>query len=191
MADNAFITTKNNKGNEIKLIPSSTIKGVLRSSMIRIAYALGFNDVIPSIHPEKIGKAKDIVVSIFGKPGEDFSKIKIENAYYDGDTQTLAHVRINDKRGVAEEGGLFTIEYIPIGEKFLTKMVCNHLSIEEVRALFGALANLRYERIGRGSLVNVKIVRILPKKVEEEFKKDDVVKLLLDALINKDEGDIF
>ncbi|MGC9069167.1 MAG: RAMP superfamily CRISPR-associated protein [Thermoprotei archaeon] len=185
-ADNLLMETVNNHGKFVKLIPASTLKGVLRTSLIRISKALGYDNTVPSIQPEKIRNHKDIVTLIFGKPGEDFSKITIENAYYTGETYTLVHIRIDDERGIVKEEGLYSAEYIPAGERFSTKIKCTDFSIEEVRALLAALVNLRYENIGKDSFTFVKIEEITPKEIIEELKKDEITSLLLKALIEED-----
>nr|MDO8045221.1 RAMP superfamily CRISPR-associated protein [Candidatus Baldrarchaeota archaeon] len=181
VADNPFMETISERGEKVKIIPASTIKGVLRSSLIKISRALGFN-VTPSVNPEKIRDKNDIVTAIFGKPGGDFSKISIENAYYKGDTQVYTHVKIDEETGIAEEGGLFSREYIPIGEKFSTKIICKNLSVEETRALLAALVNLRFEGIGRNSFVNVTIEDVSPKEILERLEKDEIIHILLDTL---------
>jgi len=186
-ADKPFMETIDNEGEIVKLIPASTLRGVLRTSLIRISRALGYNNVIPSVQPEKIRNHNDIVTSIFGKPGEDFSKVIIENAYYVGETYTLVHIRIDDKRGIVEEKALYSAEYIPAGEKFSTRIKCKDFSMDEVKAFLAALINLRYESIGRNSFVFVKVEEIIPKEIMEELEKDEIAGMLLRTLMEGDE----
>lgn len=171
-----------NEGEKI-FIPASTIKGLLRTSLIRVSNLLGYSSgVIDSVNPESLRSSKDdVITSIFGKPGTR-SKIKISPAVLDNlDTYPLTHVKIDDKTKVAEEQGLFTVEYLPIGCNFKVKLIGNELSVEEIRALIAAITEIKYERIGKAGIVDVKIVKN-ESKIPKEVAEDSIVSLVLEAM---------
>lgn len=158
-------------GQERIYIPGSTIKGVLRTSLMRIAWLLG--------HEQPSGKG-DIVTTLFGEPHSPLpSKVYVDSAFIKASTEVLPHVKINDKSGTAEERALFRIEYIPIGEEITTTLIARDLSVDEVKALLAAILNLRYERIGRAGVVNVRIV-----------EAEGLDKFLADPVVNEIYGSL-
>jgi len=182
-SDVPFMKVKTHIGESEIFIPASTIKGVLRTSLIRISnlfYQL--SNVTDTVNPEKLGSStSDVVLSIFGRPGKS-SKIVVSPAIVNGvRTYPLTHVRIDDSTGVAEEQGLFSIEYLPIGVTFKTKISGNNLELEEIRALLAAIAEMRYERIGKAGIVDIKIVRN-ESKIPEDVVKDPIISTILEVM---------
>jgi CRISPR/Cas system CSM-associated protein Csm3 (group 7 of RAMP superfamily) len=178
-----FARVRIGSGEEKLFIPASTIKGLLRTSLIRVSNLLGYSsNVADSVNPESLRSLKDdVVTNIFGKPGR-CSKIKVSPAVLDNlDTYPLPHVKIDDKTRVAEEQGLFTVEYLPIGCNFKVKLVGNNLEIEEIRALMVAIAEIKYERVGKAGIVDVKIV-VGESKIPKEVAGDPIVSLVLGVI---------
>lgn len=168
---------------EYLYIPGSTLKGVLRTSLIKIAGTLGFKNVSWRVSPESLAEADphDIVIRLFGRPHDMKSKVFIDPIYLSSDTQTLTHVRIDDKFGVCEEGALYTVEYLPIGIEFETVVSGRGLDIEEARALFSAILEMRFERIGKAGIVDVKIIRE-ESRIPRELAEDKFVKSILEEI---------
>jgi CRISPR/Cas system CMR subunit Cmr4 (Cas7 group RAMP superfamily) len=180
-ADVPFMKIKRADDKIALFIPGSTIKGVLRTSLIRTAHFLGFKDVNTSVYPgEKVGSS-DIVTSLFGWPGGSRGKIIVDSCMIEDTTQTITHVRINDKNKTAEEGALFSVEYLPIGSSFSIKIEGQNLSLEESRALFLSILELKYERVGKSGLVDVSIVES-ESKIPDELRKDPLIKEILEGM---------
>jgi len=181
-ADIPVLRTYKN-GKLLFYIPGSTIKGVLRTSLIRVAHLIGYRSVSPYVSPELLRESglEDIVVKIFGGPGDRYSKIVVEPAYIDSDSQIITHISINEKLGVVEAGALYTIEYLPVGVEFSTNVHCYGFDVRMARALLVAISALRLMRIGRGGLVDVKI-DLASSSIPDEFKDDPVVRVVLEVL---------
>jgi len=180
-ADVPFIKIKR-ADNKIGLfIPGSTIKGVLRTSLIRTAHLLNFKDLNASVYPgEKVGSS-DIVTSLFGCPGGPKGKIIVDSCMIEDIAQTITHVRINDKNRTAEEGALFSVQYLPIGSSFNIKIKGENLSLEESRALFLSILELKYERVGKSGLVDVSIIES-ESKIPDELRKDPLIREILGGI---------
>ncbi|MEM2294107.1 MAG: RAMP superfamily CRISPR-associated protein [Nitrososphaerota archaeon] len=164
-------------------IAGSTIKGVLRTSLIKIANLLGYKGVSWSVEPTALSSAhNDIVVRLFGGPHDKESKVFVEPSYILHDTQVVRGIRIDDKTGIVEEGALFSIEYLPIGVEFETRIHGFDLDEEEARALFAAILEMNFERIGKSGVVSVKIVKGESEIPEELIEKDNVIKTILEAI---------
>lgn len=182
-SDVPFVKVETYDGKNEVFIPASTIKGVLRTSLIRASNLLWqLSNVTDTVNPEKIESlSSDIVLSIFGKPGKS-GKIVVSPAIVDKvETYPLTHVRIKDETRVAEEQGLFTVEYLPVGLTFKVKLNGNSLKLEEVRALLAAIAEMRYERIGKAGIVDIKIIKN-ESKIPEEVAKDQIVSAVLEVI---------
>ena len=180
-ADVMFTRIRTGSGVKI-FIPASTIKGVLRTSLIRISRLLGYK-VTPSVNPAKLGSTDDIVTRLFGRPHGPPSKLIFTNAVLEEPQPiTLTHVRISDETETAEEGGLYSAEYLPIGESFVTEIRGYGLTLEEVEALMAAIAELRYERIGKAGVIDVKIDLEGSRIPREVADKSEIVRLILNAL---------
>ncbi|MEM2856234.1 MAG: RAMP superfamily CRISPR-associated protein [Candidatus Nitrosocaldaceae archaeon] len=171
------------KINNKPFIPASTIKGVLRTSMIKISHLLTNNIINPSINPSLIGN--DLVSSIMGKPHNNiYSKVRVSNGILSSDKDTnysfvLSHVSINDITGIAEDNALYEREYVFYMSKFKFELDASSLTLEEARLLFFGLLEMRYQRIGRNGLVDIKIK---DAKIPDELKNDRVVAHILKGL---------
>ncbi|MEM0171868.1 MAG: RAMP superfamily CRISPR-associated protein [Thermoproteota archaeon] len=179
-ADVPFLRIKKADGKRVLFIPGSTVKGILRTSLIRIAHLLGFNNVNVSVYPYKPFSV-DIVTSLFGGPSQPNGKITIDPCMVGDSIQIVNHVRINDKSRTAEEGGLFSVEYLPIGSSFKTRIEGRGLSLEESRALFLGILELKYERIGKSGLVDVSIIKE-ESKIPDELKKDPIITEIVEGI---------
>jgi CRISPR/Cas system CMR subunit Cmr4 (Cas7 group RAMP superfamily) len=164
------------------IIPASTIKGVLRTCMIKVAGLLGYT-AYPYVHPDKI--VDDDVTRLMGKPNE-MGRVRVYNAILDyKETLKLSHVKINDEKRIAEEGGLFTIEYIPIGVTFDSRIEACDVNNDEMRLLLAAIMEINNARIGKGGLLSLEISKIEPgrKEIIGIFNNDKVISTILDNLI--------
>jgi CRISPR/Cas system CSM-associated protein Csm3 (group 7 of RAMP superfamily) len=179
-ADVPFVKIKKVNDETVPFIPGSTIKGVLRTSLIRTAHLLGFKNVNTSVYPGEKVSSSDIVTSLFGGPSSPKGKIIVDSCTVEESTGTITHVKINDKNRTAEEGGLFSVEYLPIGSAFNVKVEGRDLSLEESRALFLSILELRHERIGKSGLTDVTVIRG-ESKIPEELEKDPVIKEILEV----------
>ncbi len=181
-SDIPFHYTMNADGTTTLTIPGSSLKGVLRTSLIKVAGLLGRTNVSHSPHPEKIMGTIDS--QIFGEPGRP-SKVTVEDTYLNGrKAEIQTHVKINDKTRTAEEGALFTVSYLPIGNRFTVHLKAENLTLEEARLLLAAIVEMNYERIGRAGVISVKID---PKsRIPDALLSDPVISLIWGEL--KDES---
>ncbi|MEM4425846.1 MAG: RAMP superfamily CRISPR-associated protein [Candidatus Nezhaarchaeales archaeon] len=177
-ADIALPRIRSDEG-ELIFIHGSTIKGVLRTSLIRIAHLLGYDKVCTTVNPSEM-ESQDIVAKLFGKPGDVVpSKVLVESILTKSSGEVLAHVKIDDRSLTAEEGGLFSREYIPIGEELCVSIKLREPTIEELRALMMALLNLRYERIGKAGVVDVEILEAYGI---EGYLSDPIIRKIYDEM---------
>lgn len=78
----------------------------------------------------------------------------------------LTRIRIDDRSMRADEGALFSIEYVLPGCEFAGAIELNDVSKEKIPLLLLSLAELRLGRIGRGgSLIDLRIDD--PDRLEE------------------------
>lgn len=180
-ADIPFLRIKKADGKRVLFIPGSTVKGVLRTSLIRASYLFGFNNVNSSVYPSEKPLLSDIVTSLFGGPSQPRGKIIVNSYMMEDSTHIVNHVKINDKNKTAEERGLFSVEYLPIGSSFKIMVEGHGLNLEETRALFLSILELRYERLGRSGLVDVSIIRN-ESKIPDELEKDPVIMEILEGI---------
>ena len=168
-------------GKRYIFIPGSTLKGVLRSAMIKVAKLLG-HDVAPRVKPDKIMKSDDIVTRVMGKPWSKESKIFIDPIYLDEDNIiVLPHITIDDKSGVSKEGSLFTMEYIPLGTRCSTNIYGYGLDMDESRLLFVSIAELNYTTIGKSGLIKAWI-NLDKSEIPDELRKDPIIMEVLEVL---------
>ncbi|MEM1950819.1 MAG: RAMP superfamily CRISPR-associated protein [Candidatus Nitrosocaldus sp.] len=162
------------------IIPASTIKGVLRTCMIRIAKLFGYDIKNSSIHPDYI-REDDIVTSLLGKPHGYRSKVIIYPVLLKNiQPLILSHVTIDDKLGIAKKGELFKIEYIPTGTEFNVIIEGYNVTLDEARLLFLALIEINYERFGRGGMVEV-FIEDEKSSISEDVKADNIIKEVLEC----------
>lgn len=160
------------------IIPGSTIKGVLRTCMIRISKLFNYSVRNFSVYPEMIHD-DDIITSLMGRPNGYRSKVIVSPAVFTApNTIILSHVSIDDVTGTAREGNLFKIEYLPPGVEFSSVIEAHNITQEEARLLFLAIVEMNYERFGRGGIVEVSIVKN-SSVIPDEIAKDPVIKEVL------------
>lgn len=164
-------------------IPGSTFKGALRSAASRIAEAYGYR-ACGEINPERLRQCGSCdVCRLFGSPrvssglfASDFEPI--------GETRTMVvtRVRIEDRTEKAEEGGLYKQEHVWKAEFGARIRIVGKLKENPrlLALLLLALAELRTGRIGRKTLLDVKLedaddllakLENPMKEVAEELKK--------------------
>lgn len=169
-------------GKKAVLIPGSTIKGVLRTSMIRVANLAGFGSASFRVEPGYLSDRDDIVTRLFGGPHRSPSKVFVEPIYLEGvEENVLAHISIDDDTGTVKEGALFTSEYLPIGIRFETYIRARGLDRSEARALLFSILEMRYGRIGRSGVVDIEIAAeesVMP----DELLDDPVIKVIWEGL---------
>ncbi|MEM3394075.1 MAG: hypothetical protein QXY79_03415, partial [Candidatus Methanomethylicia archaeon] len=109
------------------------------------------------------------------------SKVFVDPVIADVQTITLKHITIDDKIGVVKERALFSVEYIPLETRFETFIYGRGLTLEEVRALFTAILELNYERIGKCGLIDVKIIKS-ESKIQKELLEDEIIKNIWEGI---------
>ena len=145
-------------------IPGSSFKGALRSSASRIASSFGFKSC-GEINVESIRKAHENiglcdVCKLFGYPGSNEPGalyVTDFNLINNVSTATITCIRINDSAGKVAEGALFTIEKMPKNADFLGKISLATDDIKLIELTLLSLANLRLDRMGRRSQVDLKL----------------------------------
>jgi len=179
--DNPFYRIIDSEGESYLYIPGSTLKGVLRKSALKVAGLLGYK-VGFSVHPD-IMDHEDIVSKVFGAPGLK-SKIIVSGALLSEMSivpEIYTHIRVDEKTGIVDEGALFEREYLPIGTSFEFEINGYDMDIEEARLLLAALYEMRYEKLGRGGLIEVSL-RKTGCHIPNELLGDDVVRMIYDEL---------
>ncbi|MHA1594239.1 MAG: RAMP superfamily CRISPR-associated protein [Candidatus Baldrarchaeia archaeon] len=198
-ADIPFFRSPNGK----YIIPGSTVKGVLRRCASRVAPLLGLTSC-GEIEPAKIwGKHADMVKSgtqlpeldgrhvchvchLMGAPGIIRSRLHVPQFICKFEDSPLIHtrIRIDDRSLTVSEGGLFVLEAFPPGTEFEPSHDVIIYAKDEDEAVWSqnlflaAVANLRYEVIGRGAMVDVKI-----EKYNKSFaNKHEISRTLIQIL---------
>ncbi|MBS7612361.1 hypothetical protein KEJ27_09235 [Candidatus Bathyarchaeota archaeon] len=157
-------------------IPGSSFKGALRSSASRIADLFGFKSC-GEVNVEYIRKAHGKiglcdVCKLFGYPGSseqgllyvaDFDLVN------DVATLTSTGIRVDDSSCKVAEGALFTVEKIPRNAEFLGRVSLATHDVKLIELTLLALANLRLDRIGRRSQLDLKLE---DTKLLETFLKE-------------------
>jgi len=162
-------------------IPGTTLKGVLRTSLIKSANLLGY-EAAYHVDPNELINSDDIVTRLFGAPHDKYSRVYVDPILIDNiETQVLTHISIDDKIGIVKEGSLFTVEYIPPYIEVETYIHGRKLSIDEVKALLISILELNYERIGKAGLINVKIIES-DSNVPREIFKDDIIRTIWEGI---------
>ncbi len=176
--DNPVNRVLNSHGEDEIYISGSTLKGVLRRSALRISHLLGYK-VEYTVNPAKMDD--DIVVRLFGGAGKQGKVYVYPSEPSVETTDILPHLRIDDVYGVNEKKGLFTREYIPIGKRIIFKLYGYGLEKNEARLLLASLAEMRFEKIGKAGLIDLKI-DLSRSTIPEEFFRDDVIKEVLEEI---------
>lgn len=164
--------------NDEVIIPGSTIRGVLRTCMIRVAHLLGYDIKNISVYPTKI-KEDDLITSLMGRPDGYRSKVMIYPVLLRNvQPLILTHIAIDDRLGTAKEGSLFTVEYIQYETEFDVRIDAHDITLDEARLLFLAIVEMSYERIGRGGIIDVYIQKS-KSHIPDEIKNDKIVSEVL------------
>jgi len=145
-------------------IPGSSFKGALRSAASRVAEAFGLYSC-GEVEPERIKEAhKNVdmchVCELFGAPYGASSKIFVDDLLPVTKKPLLlsvTRVRIDDAAGNAVEGGLYTIEHVLRGQEFSGYIRLIRFDRALLKLLLLALAELRFGRVGRSGVVDIKI----------------------------------
>ncbi|MEM2857113.1 MAG: RAMP superfamily CRISPR-associated protein [Candidatus Nitrosocaldaceae archaeon] len=169
-----------NRIGEDIIIPASTVKGVLRSCMIRMAELFNYKIKNNSIYPENMNE-DDIITSLLGKPHGYRSKVIIRPVLLkDIQSLILSHVTIDDRLMIAQEGALFKIEYIPPGTEFDVIIEGYNITIDEARLLFIAILEMNYERFGRSGMVEV-VIQKEKSSIPQDIQTDKIIKEVLEC----------
>lgn len=150
-------------------IPGSSFKGALRTAATRVARYYGFTSC-GEVEPGRIKAAHSQepcdVCRLFGYPDQptptsplvvsDFEPVdpSVKLVY-------VSRVSVRDETLTAEQGGLYTVEHVVPGTEF-KGFIDLYLKQEDETArliplLLLGLAELRMWRMGRGSLVDLKL----------------------------------
>lgn len=166
--DVQFVKRINYDGTSEVYVPASSFKGALRSSASRVAESYGFKscgEVRPErikARHEEIGRTCD-VCELFGYPWSPstspliFSDL-LPTSYVE--TLTLTRIRIDDRSMRVAEGALFSVEYVPPGCEFAGTIELINVPKDKIALLLLALAELRLGRMGRSSLIDLKLENV-------------------------------
>jgi CRISPR/Cas system CSM-associated protein Csm3 (group 7 of RAMP superfamily) len=164
-------------------IPGSSFKGALRSSASRIADLFGFK-CCGEIDIERIEKAHERmggvcdVCRLFGYPKSNApSVLKVSDLELQGDVnvETVAGIRIDDSSGKVATGALFTSEKV-YGVEFAGEISLSDVDVNLIGLTLLSLAELRLDRFGRRSMVDVMIED--DGQLESALKNTDWIILL-------------
>lgn len=148
-------------------IPGSSFKGALRSAASRISSSYGFKscgairpELIESFH-ETLGEPCD-VCKLFGYPKTSVPSLLMVSdlELSDGSlkrTFSVTRIRLNDETLKVEEGALFKSEHVEPNTEF--NGFINVLTDDQdlLGLLCLSLAELRLDRIGRRSAIDLKL----------------------------------
>ncbi|MCS7132729.1 MAG: RAMP superfamily CRISPR-associated protein [Aigarchaeota archaeon] len=165
-------------------IPATSVKGALRSAASRIAKAYDFRScegTNPEDMLETCGANPCDVCKLFGLPGMNApSKIRVSDFYSENaKTSILTRIRIDDSSHQVAEGALFTEECLLPNVVFSGEVeVPDDLERDLIKLLLLAFAELRIGRIGRGSLMDLRIEE--PEEIREKLDDEKWLNLLKD-----------
>ncbi|MEM1520653.1 MAG: RAMP superfamily CRISPR-associated protein [Nitrososphaerota archaeon] len=132
-------------------IPGSSVKGVLRSSLSRVAHSLNMR--VCSDWPQSYDDCDSCY--LFGAPGTGGS-VRVSDFVVEERTFTLTHVSLDDETGTARGAALYTSEYVMPGTIFRGRI--DYVGEEErLPALLVAMAALRTDRVGRRGVADLRI----------------------------------
>lgn len=143
-------------------VPGSSFKGALRSAASRIAGSYGFRtcgmtkpELIKSAH----GSGVCDVCDLFGVPGGPTSKVFVSDLIPQRGFKTLkvTRIRLEDSALKAAKGALFTTECVSPRAEFAGTLQVVNANVRLLALLLLALAELRLGRLGRGSLLDLRI----------------------------------
>ena len=165
-ADVIFARRYDHKGGYIIYIPGSSFKGALRSSASRIAEVYGFRSCGETL-ANRLHKQGEVdlntcaVCHVFGYPGSGFSRIVVDDFIPDGKevrVSRITHVGLDDASLTKSEHKLYTVEVVPPNTIFKGSIeVEDALEGGGLKLLILALAELRLGRIGKNTMVDLRI----------------------------------
>ncbi|MEM1973023.1 MAG: RAMP superfamily CRISPR-associated protein [Nitrososphaerota archaeon] len=135
----------------VPTIPGSSVKGVLRSSLSRVAHAFGIK--VCGDWPQASDDCDSCY--LFGAPGSE-GRVWVSDFTGERSTVSLTHVSLDDSAGTAREMALYTSEYVKPGSIFKGRIEYNG-GVERLAPLLVAMAALRTDRAGRSGLIDLRI----------------------------------
>lgn len=196
LVDNGFIRIY--KGEKlIPYIPGSSLKGVFRSFLERIARAKGDNICDTLDHRSKCQKSKNVCVicAIFGSQSVA-SHVLLADAYPEIFKMNIKPgVAINRVTGAAQRGALYNIETISPGSRFNFEMIIENIDLsrnspesEYIRFLLNELIEGHIKiggktSAGMGSIkLEIKEIRYITeemiKNLELQYKKCKISEII-------------
>jgi len=172
------------------VIPGSTVKGVLRSSAHRIAPWLGMvscGEVEPREMAAKHAALKPMkgevceVCELFGAPGRRSpSRLRVSMFKPVGAVRTVKvpQVSLEDSTLRAARGKLYVREAIAPFTEFKGVITVEPCEAKHARLTLAAIVNARFEPMGRGGLVDFKLLNYEASNSEI----DDQCRMLIDTL---------
>lgn len=133
-------------------ISGSSLKGALRSALIRIADAFGLS--VCSERPNSRDNCD--ICYLFGAPGGGGS-VYVSDLVCDSKTLLLTHVSLDDRSLTARRHALYSVEYVPPGTIFRGEIDYEG-EARRLGPLLLALAALRTDRVGRSGILDLRVV---------------------------------
>uniref|UniRef100_A0A7J3G536 CRISPR type III-associated protein domain-containing protein n=1 Tax=Caldiarchaeum subterraneum TaxID=311458 RepID=A0A7J3G536_CALS0 len=149
------------KGGRRLYIPGPSFKGALRSAASRVANPYGFSscgqvrpDLISSAHAQVLCD----VCKLFGHPSRSYLPVVFFSDLVPAAASPWAvtRVRIEDSTLKALEGGLYSAEVVA-GVEFVGSVRYGEDALDLLPLLLLAAAELRMDRFGRASAVDLKL----------------------------------
>jgi len=152
----------------VPYIPGPSMKGAVRTAASRVAPAYGFSSC-GQIEPSRIEEAHKAmngpcdVCRLFGYPSQNlegqskvyFTDLNLSTENYS--TILITRVSLDDKTLSARSHALYTVEHLIPGTLFRGEVRVSEDAKSLLPLLLLGLAELRLGRIGRGSLVDLRI----------------------------------
>ncbi len=164
-------------------IPSSSIKGVMRTAISNLLPKTSCGE----IEPGRIAKAYDSspcdVCKLFGYPNsKDGACFMVLIDQPKEEKHLITRVSIDDKTQKAKDGSLFTQQIIKPGVEFKATIIykCEN-DVKLFNLLLYSLSALRYWRLGRNAMIDVKVLTN-KDDVCKKIKCNDETEKLLESL---------
>lgn len=160
-------------------IPSSTIKGVLRTAInFFLPEGEGFTScrqIEPDLITASHGEKPCDVCMLFGYPGSPEGLVNVEVKTKIEEKFVLTRVKINDKTNTAEKEALFSQEVIKPQTTFHFNVYYNGDKKDRLfKLLLYSLLALRLWRIGRNSMVDLRVKRAEELEANGKWKEFDI-----------------
>lgn len=169
------------------ILPSSTVKGVLRTAITN--YLPPNYSSCGKIEPDEIkeehkGKGVCDVCKLFGYPdSKDLPCFTLAVKIPEVNRYRVTRVKINDRTQRSEDKGLFTQEVIPANTEFeVTVYFRDSCGDRMLKLLLYSFLALRYWRMGRSAMVDVKLKEDLCSKVKCDQEMKEIVTSLTEYL---------